>query len=178
MRALPGCAEAVPLERRGAGMSGVAWCGKRAIDATTRGEASADTAPAVERTLLVLARGNLRKQGTITRRGSAQATPGARYHKQADVGRHSLLRVLTNDVDELGTLRDFASISHPVLGDAAHGDAASNHFLDHRHGLDRAFVHCAASRLRVGTQLHQASSELAPDLARVLVSLGSDQGAL
>jgi len=128
--------------------------------------------------LLVLARGNLRKQGTITRRGAGTATCGARYHKQADVGRHSLLRVLTDDVDELGALRDFASISHPVLGDVVHGDSASNHFLEHRHGLDRAFVHCVTSRLRVGAEIHEASSELAPDLARVLASLGSDQGAL
>lgn len=169
VRSLPGCAEAVPLEARGAGMSGVCWFGKRAQDA----------APVVvQRTLLVLARGNLRKQGTIARRGAAQATSGVRYQKQADVGRHSLLRVLTEDVDELGTLRDFACISHPVLGDAAHGDPASNHFLDHRHGLDRAFVHCVASRLRVGAENFEASSELAPDLARVLVSLGSDQSPL
>jgi len=166
VRGLPGCGAAVVLEAPGATVSGVCWFAKSAAGAASTVD---------ERTLLVLARGNLRKQGTVTRREAGGAAPGVRYHKQADVGRHSLVRALTNDGDELGTLRDFASIRHPVLGDVSHGDAASNDFLDHRHGLDRAFVHCTASRLRVdATTTREATSELAPELSRVLASLASD----
>jgi hypothetical protein len=168
VRQLPGCEHALALDAWGAVVSGVCWFAKR----------QAATAPAkLESTarLLVLARGNLRKQGTITRRSGDAAGPGSRYKKQADVGRHSLLDVLTHDSAETGTLRDFMTISHPVLGDAANGDAASNQFMAHRHGLDRAFVHCKSSRLGGDDmQAREASCELAPDLARVVASLGSD----
>ena len=169
VRQLPGCASALPLDSWGAGVSGVCWFAK------TRETPALLAAPGTaERELLVLARGNLRKQGTVTRRGSAEPTRGARYLKQAEHGRHSLLTVFSADPSELGTLADFASIRHPVLGDAAHGDPSSNDFLQHRHGLDRPFVHVRTSRLGRA----EAHSELAPDLLRVLTSLGSDEPAL
>ena len=165
---LPGCQQAEALETWGAGVSGVCWFSKRA---------SADTKPTPlgERTLLVLARGSLRKQGTVTRRHDGTTTRGSRYKKQADVGRHALVSTINEDPSETGTLRDFASIGHPVLGDATIGDAASNQFMEHRHGLDRAFVHCLDSRLATPDgAVRVARSELAPDLSRVLTSLGSD----
>jgi 23S rRNA (uracil1939-C5)-methyltransferase len=166
VRQLPDCQQALALDAWGAVVSGVCWFAKRAA-AAARPEGSAG--------LLVLARGNLRKQGTITRRSGGEAAPGSRYKKQADVGRHSLLDVLTHDSAETGTLRDFVSIGHPVLGDAGNGDAASNQFMDHRHGLDRAFVHCRSSRLGGdGMPAREARCELAPDLARVVASLSSD----
>jgi 23S rRNA (uracil1939-C5)-methyltransferase len=175
VRSLPGCADAIALEAPTNALSGVCWFAKNASLAARLSGAPAGGDALTERTLLVLARGNLRKQGTITRRGNGTTTRGARYQKQADVGRHSLLRVLSDDADERGALRDFASIHHPVLGDSAHGDAPSNQFLDHRHGLDRAFVHCSASRLHVDADTtREANCDLAPDLARVLDSLGSD----
>jgi hypothetical protein len=117
----------------------------------------------------------LRKQGTVTRRNGAHASRGARYKKLSAHDRHSLVSALVNDADETGALRDFASIGHPVLGDAQHGDARSNQHLSHRHGLDRPFVHVSAVRVRdaAGREL-LVRSELAPDLAQVLQSLGSD----
>jgi 23S rRNA (uracil1939-C5)-methyltransferase len=132
-----------------------------------------------EREFKLLVRGNLRKQGTVTRRHQSPAACGARYKKQASVGRHSLVSALLKDVDEAAALRDFASIGHPVLGDAHYGDARSNQHLEHRHGLDRAFVHCTAIRLRshTGEELH-VRSELPPDLAQVLASLSSDEPAM
>jgi 23S rRNA (uracil1939-C5)-methyltransferase len=163
VRRLPDCGQAMALDAWGDAVSGVCWFAKGA-DAAAR-----------ERTLLVLTRGNLRKQGTITRRRGGDAGPGSRYKKQADIGRHSLANVLTLDPVESGTLRDFVSIGHPVLGDAGNGDAASNQFMEHRHGLDRAFVHCSSSRLvGEGATAREASCELAPDLARVVASLSSD----
>jgi 23S rRNA (uracil1939-C5)-methyltransferase len=174
VRRLPGCAEALAIDAWGDGVSGVCWFAKHATALDRWRQASAWG----ERSLLVLARGNLRKQGTITRRSPAGNEPGSRYKKQRDLGRHSLLAVTNGDLAEAPTLRDFASISHPVLGAPHDGDHASNQFLEHRHGLDRSFVHCLSSRLRVGPEqeLH-AESELSPDLSRVVASLGSDQTA-
>ena len=175
VRLRPGCADATPLEAPGTALSGVCWFAKSASVAAELHAGQPGRSAVIERTLLVLALGNLRKQGTVTRHRNGVGKRGARYQKQADVGRHSLVRVLSDDADERGTLHDFASIHHPVLGDSAHGDPASNVYLDHRHGLDRAFAHCSASRLRVDAQTtHETQSELAPDLARVLTSLGSD----
>lgn len=167
VRRLPGCERAQALEAWGEHVSGVCWFSKR--------PATAEPALPGERTLVVLSRGTLRKQGTITRRGAAASERGSRYRKQADVGRHALAHVLTEDAAEASVLRDFAGIGHPVLGDARSGDAASNQFLEHRHGLDRAFVHCHASRVRApdGTE-RSARSELPPDLNRVLSTLRSD----
>lgn len=167
VRRLPGCEQAQALETWGAGVSGVSWFSKRG--------GATEPASFGERTLLVLSRGSLRKQGTVTRRSDGRATRGSRYKKQADVGRHSLVSVVNEDAGESGALRDFASIGHPVLGDAVTGDAASNQFMEHRHGLDRAFVHCQESRLGApDVAVRVARSELAPDLSRVLTSLGSD----
>jgi 23S rRNA (uracil1939-C5)-methyltransferase len=165
VRQLAGCGNAVALESWGRGVSGVCWFAKSSADVSAlRAQIAA------EHELVVLSRGNLRKQGTVTRRSSGEPARGARYRKHAEAGRHSLLTVFTDDPHELGALADLASIRHPVLGDARHGDAATNDFLQHRHGLDRSFVHVRSSKLGAA----EARSELAPDLERVLQSLGSD----
>jgi len=164
VRALPGLADAVPLEAWGRDVSGVCWF-------AANPEAARVVATG-ERRLSLLVRGNLRKQGTISR---GQHGAGARYRKLADVGRHSLATVTVSDRDESPALRDFAHIGRPVLGSAEHGDASTNEFVWHRHGLDRAFVHVDESTVQDerGTTL-TARSPLAPDLATVLESLSSD----
>lgn len=164
VRALPSCEHAVALDGWGAGVSGVTWFSKRG--------GGASGFELAERELSTLCRGNLRKQGTIARPGSA--SPGAKYQKRAEVGRHSLLRVVVGDRDEQGVLGDFGRIRHPVLGDTTHGDRASNDFLQHRHGLDRSFLHVELGRWRSGSRLFEARTELGPDLSRVLASLASD----
>ena len=160
-----------PVDGWGRGISGVCWFAKsRAAEpALRRALAKA------ERELLVLVRGNLRKQGTITRPSPGGPRPGARYKKQRDVARHSLASSLSFDDTEVATLRDFASISHPVLGDAHHGDRKSNDHVEHRHGLDRPFVHCRSVALcdELGHE-HRVTCELSPDLEQVLGSLESD----
>jgi 23S rRNA (uracil1939-C5)-methyltransferase len=155
----------------GAAMSGVVFRAKTPTAADSLGQALREA----ERELTLLVRGNLRKQGTIARRQPSLVAHGARYKKQANVGRHSLVSAMVKDADENATLGDFASIGHPVLGDARYGDPRSNQHLEHRHGLDRAFVHCAAVRLRshTGDELH-VRAELAPDLAQVLASLAGE----
>jgi 23S rRNA (uracil1939-C5)-methyltransferase len=176
VRQLPDWQDAQPLDAWGAEVSGVCWFAKSAtLAAKLTAERTASGASRPERSLSLLTRGTLRKQGTIARRGGEAAGLGSRYKKLADAGRHAWVTVLTHDAEETGTLRDFAGIGHPVLGDAVSGDAASNQFLEHRHGLDRLFVHCTSSRLRVDAEtVLDAHSVLSPDLSRVLASLGSD----
>jgi 23S rRNA (uracil1939-C5)-methyltransferase len=162
VQTLPGCAGARPLCDWGATVSGVCWFQK--ADAPGR------TVAGSEHNLLSLVRGTIRKQGTISRRDS---DAGTKYKRHADAGRHSFVLIRTPDTDERATLADFAGIGHPVLGDHERGDAATNQFLEHRHGLDRSFIHCLESRLMLsdGSQL-LATCPLAPDLARVLTNLG------
>jgi len=172
VRLRPGCESARAIDAWGSAVSGVCWFTKHPAAARQLRNAG-DEGKRAERTLSTLVRGNLRKQGTIMRREGENATRGSRYKKLADVGRHALLSALSDDDDEAALLRDFASIGHPVLGDAESGDLASNQFLEHRHGLDRAFLHCTRSRLQVdGATWLVAESALAPDLSRVLASLG------
>jgi hypothetical protein len=121
---------------------------------------------------VALVRGVTRKGGTIR----AQLTEGrqrldalTRYRRLEVVGGHSLVEV------ELGTgrthqiRRHMATIGHPVLGDARHGDRASNRHMAARHGLARPFLH--AARLEP-----VAESPLWPDLAATLASLRSSGG--
>jgi 23S rRNA (uracil1939-C5)-methyltransferase len=172
VRLRPGCEGAQAIDDWGPSVSGVCWFTKHAAAARQLRNSGAAGARA-ERTLSLLVRGSLRKQGTVMRREGESAARGSRYKKLADVGRHALLSAICDDADEAALLRDFVSIGHPVLGDAESGDLASNQFLEHRHGLDRAFLHCTHSRLQVdGATWLEAKSELAPDLARVLNSLG------
>lgn len=162
VRRLPGCAAARALDAWSDDASGVSWFTKSPV-VNALGE---------DRELVLACRGNLRKQGTIARRG---ASGGTRYRKLDELGRHSLLRAEIQGADDGDVLRDFAGIRHPILGSRAHGDAATNEFLQHRHGLDRAFVHVTRSRVRLASgALVEASSELAPDLGRVIESLGAD----
>lgn len=172
VRALPGWSEAMPLDGWGDATSGVCWFARNAELAREVASATRD----VEVTLLV--RGNLRKQGTITRRHAAGPAVGTRYHKLADVARHSLTTARITDTDERGLLGDFADIRHPVLGDGATGDPASNRFVWHRHALDRPFLHVKRSSLTTadGRQRSAPSDhDPAPDLDWVLTSLRSDQ---
>lgn len=172
VRALSGWSAAVPLENWGAEVSGVCWFARDAASA----ERLQPAHRAGTRTFTLLVRGTMRKQGTVTRRGPNGATRGARYTKLSEAARHSLVSAQSEDADERAVLGDFASIRHPVLGDAASGDSATNRFAWHRHALDRVFVHIAESALTSaadGTE-RRAQSQLAPDLAWVLESLGSE----
>jgi tRNA/tmRNA/rRNA uracil-C5-methylase (TrmA/RlmC/RlmD family) len=167
VRSLPGCQRAIALDAWDAGVSGVCWYAKAPPG---DGEVGFERG---ERELELLVRGTLRKQGTIARRESA--TPGSRYRKQAAVGRHSQLSVASHDHEAGAIVDDFVRIGHPILGEPTRGDAPSNEFVLHRHGLDRAFIHVKLSRLRLPSgALAEARVELAPDLSRALESLRSD----
>jgi 23S rRNA (uracil1939-C5)-methyltransferase len=170
VRALSGCEDARALDAWGAGVSGVCWFARSTADLSRLREAL----PTTQRKLTVAARGTLRKQGTIGRNHAGQRGTGARYKKIETIGRHTLLDVEVTELDERGLLGDFSSIGHPILGDARHGDRATNQFLEHRHGLDRPFLHCRESTLTLAGTALRASAELAPDLSQVRESLSSD----
>jgi 23S rRNA (uracil1939-C5)-methyltransferase len=171
VRALPDCADAVAADAWGGDVSGVCWFARRADDLPLLRAGLASG----ERRLTVLVRGNLRKQGTVTRERHGQRAPGARYKRSRAVGRHTLADVATRDLDETDVLRDFASIGHPVLGDARHGDHATNQFAEHRLGLDRSFVHCRESTIAFnGAEPLLVSADLAPDLLQVVADASSD----
>jgi 23S rRNA (uracil1939-C5)-methyltransferase len=164
-RRLPGCSEVRALDAWGEEASGVCWLAKRG-----------DLASAGEREVTLACRGNQRKQGTIARRAP---DAGTRYRKERELGRHSLVSASVVDRSEAQLLRDFATIRHPVLGSSTSGDPTTNDFLQHRHGLDRAFLHVTRSRLRLASgAVLEASSELPPDLRRVVETLASDEPAL
>lgn len=110
------------------------------------------------RTFLALVRGITHKKGKIRE---------LRYQREAIHGGHSLLRIRA-ELAPAGLVRKLlAGIGHPVLGDRRHGDAASNTFFEHRHGLDRSFLHVASVTAADAT--HDA--ELPGELTAVLASL-------
>lgn len=66
-----------------------------------------------------------------------------------------------------------AAIGHPLLGDARYGNGPSNRYFEHRHGLDRPFLHAARVRLAATADAAELSFEapLAADLRAVQASL-------
>ncbi len=164
VRRLPGCEEAEAAEHPDTVASGACWFAK----ARAHLESLSQGLRGAERQHLLLVRGNLRKQGTIA--GSA----GIRYRKERDADRHSLTLAFSRGQSERELLQAFASIRHPVLGDARYGDDKSNQHLAHQHGLDRAFVHCENARFRLDSgESFSATAPLPGDLASVLRSLSA-----
>ncbi|HOU90091.1 MAG TPA: RNA methyltransferase, partial [Polyangiaceae bacterium] len=97
-----------------------------------------------------------------------------RYTRQRVVGGHSLLAVLPEQGRTHQIRRHLAGIGHPVVGDARYGDPRTNQHFEHRHGLDRTFLHLSFLRLqRAGGPL-ELRSDLAPDLAAALDSLAGE----
>jgi 23S rRNA (uracil1939-C5)-methyltransferase len=125
---------------------------------------------------VVLARGITHARGSLgSARPSAGAAPSVRtrYERSETVGGHSLLTLESRGARPRTILRQLANLGHPVLGDARSGDRRSNAHFEHRHGLDRAFLHLASLDFRYGERDISLRSALAPDLARVLESLRS-----
>jgi 23S rRNA (uracil1939-C5)-methyltransferase len=93
-----------------------------------------------------------------------------RYRRLEVVGGHSLLRVSAEHGRPQDIRRQLASLGHPVLGDVRHGHAPSNRHLSEKHGLDRAFLHCARIVVTDPTTQRrlEIQSPLAGDLQLVL----------
>jgi 23S rRNA (uracil1939-C5)-methyltransferase len=62
-------------------------------------------------------------------------------------------------------------VGHPILGDARFGDPPSNVFFEHRHGLDRSFLHCSAVTLAFSSGHLTLEAPLPGELQATLASL-------
>jgi 23S rRNA (uracil1939-C5)-methyltransferase len=165
-----GIPELTPIQRLDRGTSGVCWF-------TRRPELVAPFAQALEqgeKTYLALTRGITRAKGKIDRplREAGQAIAATtRYRRRAVIGGHSLLELRPEHGRKHQLHRHLRSIGHPILGDDRYGQASANRHFEHRHGLDRTFLHCATVRLALPSGPCEVRSELPGDLRAVLDSL-------
>jgi 23S rRNA (uracil1939-C5)-methyltransferase len=128
-------------------------------------------------TFVALARGITHKKGRIrrpVREGRRTVQAATRYQRDAVHGGHSLLSVTPEPGNGPYIRQHLASVGHAVLGDTRFGDPASNTFFEHRHGLDRSFLHRSALTLSSANGAVTLAAPLPGELVAVLASL-SDQ---
>ena len=113
-----------------------------------------------------LARGITREKGSMRRGSSARI----RYVRRRVHAGHSLLDLVPESHAPRAIGKHLAGIGHPLIGDARDGDARTNAYFWHRHGLDRAFLHLESVRLERDAGPLELRSELASDLRAVLES--------
>jgi 23S rRNA (uracil1939-C5)-methyltransferase len=174
VRQLANASDAVALDAPDADASGLCLFARSARHAVKLSTELAN----VKRAYLVMARGIVHKRGRIVRPLAKAGAPRpaiTRYEREAVVGTHSLVRAFPERERRHQLLIHFAGLGHPVLGDARYGDRATNRFFEERHGLDRAFLHCAELELVRGTETITLKSPLAPDLNAVLAALGGER---
>jgi 23S rRNA (uracil1939-C5)-methyltransferase len=129
-----------------------------------------------EKHYLALVRGAIRAKGIVRAalREQGKTRPAvSRYTRVGREGTHSLVRVRPEQGRTHQVRKHMAAIKHPLLGDERYGDAASNRYLEHRHGLDRPFLHAARVVLAAGGDAAALVLEapMASDLRAVLASL-------
>ncbi len=134
-------------------------------------------------TFVALARGITHKKGHLrVPTGPERASGHTRYQRTAVHGGHSLLTLFPSpgsagSASSLGIVRrQLAGIGHPILGDRRCGDPASNTFFEHRHGLDRSFLHCTALELVLEAGSFKIEAPLSGELVAALSS-ASEQAA-
>lgn len=165
-----GIPELTPSHRLDRGTSGVCWFARRP-------ELVAPLEHALEqgeKTYLALVRGIARAKGKIDRALREAGKPIAattRYRRREVIGGHSLLELRPEHGRKHQLRRHLSSIGHPILGDERYGQASANRHFEHRHGLDRTFLHCTSVRLELPSGPCEVRSELPGDLRAVLDSL-------
>ena len=166
----------VNIHRLDRGTSGVCWFARRP-------ELVAPLAHALEqgeKTYTALVRGITRAKGKIDRplREAGKSIAAlTRYRRREVTGGHSLLELRPEHGRKHQLRRHLSSIGHPILGDERYGQASANRHFEHRHGLDRTFLHCAAVRLELPSGPCEVRSELPGDLRAVLDSLAGGDSA-
>ncbi len=126
-----------------------------------------------------LARGVTHKKGSVRRpvRQARRVVPArTRYQREAVHGGHSLLTITPEHGSTSFIRQHLAGVGHPILGDTRFGDASSNTFFEHRHGLDRSFLHRSQLTLMLEAGPLTLEAPLPGELRAVLASL-SDQTA-
>ena len=177
VRQLPGAADAVlvPSTRLDHDSSGICLFARNIALLPQLELASA----AAAHTFVALARGVTHKKGKIQRpvRQARRTMPACtRYQRDAVHGGHSLLTITPEHGSTSFIRQHLAGVGHPILGDARLGDAPSNTFFEHRHGLDRSFLHRSQLTLTVEAGELTLDAPLPGELNAVLASL-SDQTA-
>jgi 23S rRNA (uracil1939-C5)-methyltransferase len=166
--------ELSPVQRLDVATSGVCWCARRPdqVETLARALELGDTS------YLALVRGVTRAKGKIDRplreAGKALAA-STRYRRLEVIGGHSLLELRLEPGLEHQLHRHLSSIGHPILGDERYGQLSANRHFEHRHGLDRTFLHCARVRLELPSGPCEVQAELAGDLEAVLASLAPER---
>jgi 23S rRNA (uracil1939-C5)-methyltransferase len=164
--------ELTPVHRLDRGTSGVCWFARRP-------ELVAPLARALEqgqKSYLGLVRGITRSKGKIVRplrEAGKLLAATTRYRRRSVIAGHSLLELWPEHGRKHQLRRHLSSIGHPILGDERYGQASANRHFEHRHGLDRTFLHCASVRLELGATEREVRAELPGDLQAVLDSLGA-----
>jgi 23S rRNA (uracil1939-C5)-methyltransferase len=176
VRGLPGSEQAVALAPLDEAHSGITLFARSAATLPALQTALASGA----QTFIALARGVTHKKGRIRRPLNGQRRsppPVTSYQRTALEAGHSLLKVEPDLAGARQICQHFAGIGHAILGDARYGDAPSNRFFEHRHGLDRRFLHCSAIRLARDSGSLELSCPLPADLASVLASASEPAAA-
>jgi 23S rRNA (uracil1939-C5)-methyltransferase len=162
------------VHRLDAGTSGACILAKQ----TAHVHAWSQALAAGEKRYCALVRGIIRNKGSVKRAlrdGSRMLDARTRYSRDQVVGGHSLVTAMPDEGRTHQIRRHLESIGHPILGDHRYGDPKSNRYLEHKHNLDRPFLHCAAITLTAPTTGEQITFEapLAADLNAVLASMRS-----
>ncbi|HEX2670358.1 MAG TPA: pseudouridine synthase, partial [Polyangiaceae bacterium] len=172
VRRLPGAERAVPLPAQRLDLESSGVC------LFARTEAAL---PALEQafregtqSFVALARGVTHKRGRIrrpVRDGGRVISASARYLRESVRSGHSLLTMWPEQASPAQLRQLLLGVGHPLLGDTRIGDAASNTFFEHRHGLDRSFLHCSAVTLVSPSSHITCEAPLPGELKAVLDSL-------
>lgn len=168
-RALP---ELTALHRLDVGTSGVCLFAKQ----RSAVQALAERLREGEKHYLALVVGAVRAKGIVRvalREQGKTRSAVSRYTRVRREGSHSLVRVRPEQGRTHQVRKHMAAIRHPLLGDARYGDGSSNRYFEHRHGLDRTFLHAARVLLAATPDAPQLLLEapLSADLEAVLHSL-------
>jgi 23S rRNA (uracil1939-C5)-methyltransferase len=171
-----GLPELTPIHGLDLGTSGVCWFARQPSGVPSLARALARG----QKTYLSLARGVLHKKGKISRPLLDAGKPRqavTRYRRTDIIGGHSLLELQPEHGRKHQLRRHLASLGHPILGDTRYGQPATNRHFEHRHGLDRPFLHCASLRLMLGSEPIHIEAELPGDLQAVLASLDVERAS-
>ena len=172
VRLLPGAAKAVALSEQHLDddCSGVCLFAREATALPVLEKAFREGA----QSFVALARGVSHKRGRIrrpVRDGRRVVTASTRYLRESVRGGHSLLTIWPQGCTPAQLRQLLVGIGHPLLGDSGSGDAASNSFFEHRHALDRSFLHCSSLTLALPAGPHTIEAALPGELGAVLASL-------
>jgi len=172
VRKLPGASNAVPLsvQRLDPDSSGVCLFARNEARLLALEEAFRQGT----QSFVFLCRGVTHKRGRIrrpVRDAGRVVSASTRYLRESVRGGHSLLSVWPEQASTPQLRQLFLGVGHALLGDTRFGDAASNTHFEHRHGLDRSFLHCSSVTLVSPTEHVICEAPLPGELKAVLASL-------